>query len=197
MENTISQCPFASFRENAWKVGGFCEEDKTREGEGEGDGGAASPVMREKNPKFTVSEGVTNHFKVQGVMLVGSASIDEKDNTDDIKAGVTNHFEVQGVMLVGMMKCRRRRLDRVATTPAVSRITDATLTHGLRGGDWVRHKWFGCTTEGECVFLSREGEGAKWWWSAPRVVAFSATPWTAVWWLRPQRPCGAPPVGFV
>ncbi|BAT76588.1 hypothetical protein VIGAN_01461300 [Vigna angularis var. angularis] len=98
-------------------------------------------------------------------------------------------------------------LDRVATAPAASCITGATLTHGPRGGDWVRREWLGCAAEGECVFLSREGEGAKWWWSAVKgdgyfgastgntvdsgVVAGAAT---SMRW-RSVSPT-APPIGF-
>ncbi|KOM35460.1 hypothetical protein LR48_Vigan02g161000 [Vigna angularis] len=35
-----------------------------------------------------------------------------------------------------------------------------------------RREWFGCAAEGECVFLSHEGEGAKWWWSAVKGGGF-------------------------
>ncbi|WVZ15348.1 hypothetical protein V8G54_012914 [Vigna mungo] len=64
--------------------------------------------------------------------------------------------------------CRRRRLgsggDDSGNKPH----------HRCNLNSWFerRREWLGCAVEGECVFLSCEGERAKWWWSAVKGGGF-------------------------
>ncbi|WVZ25764.1 hypothetical protein V8G54_004308 [Vigna mungo] len=74
-----------------------------------------------------------------------------------------------------MMGVAGDALDQVAKAPAASRVIGATLTHGPRGGDWVRREWLGCAAEGECIFLPQKGKLLSWMESLERFLETGTT----------------------